>query len=56
MIETCGLYPHEHLACAQRSYFLNADLNYLGAASAERARDSPVSNRAHFDNHITQPM
>jgi hypothetical protein len=55
MIETGGLDPHERLACAQRSYFLNANLNYLGAASAERAGDPPVSNTAHFDNNITQP-
>ena len=35
----------ERLACAQRSYFLDAGLNYLGAARAERAGDPPVSDR-----------
>ena len=56
MIETSGLDPHERIACAQRRYFLIAHLNYLGAASAERAGDRPVSNTAYFDNNITQPI
>jgi hypothetical protein len=56
MIETSGLDPHEHLACAQRSHFLNADLNHVRTAGTERAGDPAVSNRAHFDHHITKPL
>jgi hypothetical protein len=56
VIEPSGLDPDEHFACPQRSRFLSANLNDLRSAGAERPSNPPMSNRAHFDNHITDPM
>ncbi len=56
MIETSRLDPHEDLACAQRSHFINAHLNHLRTASTECAGNPAVSNMAHFYNHIIKPL
>jgi hypothetical protein len=55
VIEPSGLDPDEHLACLQRSHFLDANLNDLRPAGAERASNPPMSNRVHLDNHTTDP-
>jgi hypothetical protein len=54
--ETGGFHPRERLACPQRGHFLDAHLNNLRTAAETRPSDPPMNYRAHFDNHLTQPM
>jgi hypothetical protein len=56
MVQTSGLDAHEHLAGFQRGQILNADLNYLRTASAERTTDPPLSNRAHHEETYHQTL
>jgi hypothetical protein len=56
VIEPRGLDTDEHLACPQRSHFLDANLDDLRPAGTERASNPPMSNRAHLDNHTTDPV
>jgi hypothetical protein len=54
VVKASGLDAHEHLAGFQRGQFLNADLNNLRTASAERASDPPLSNWAHHQETYHQ--
>jgi hypothetical protein len=56
VIEASSLDSHEHLARPQRRCFLDLNLNDLRTAGTEGASYSPMSNRAHFDNDIIQPI
>jgi hypothetical protein len=56
VVEASGLNSYERLTRLKGIYFLNLNLNDLGAAGAKGTGNPPMRNRAHSDNDIIQLM